>query len=156
MSVVNSDYVNSLGHVNIWQMKGADFVRNWHWVAQIITPSIAQDPERTLESVYADVLAGRIGVATLHHSEAKAAAVMLVQPVPEAMGMVFWVIVLSGQIGRGRQFLRVIRDGMAQLVTLAREAGCIEVRICGRGWHRVLRDFEPFPSPFPLALRKVL
>ena len=55
-----------------------------------------------------------------------------------------------------KAWLRTMRAEMTRLETIARDAGCAEMRIAGRDWSRVLPDYEPLPGGKPNRLRKRL
>lgn len=54
-----------------------------------------------------------------------------------------------------KQWLLLVRSGMAFVEQKARESGATEMRVAGRRWHRVLTDYEPFDE-VPNGLRKRL
>jgi hypothetical protein len=54
-----------------------------------------------------------------------------------------------------KQWLRTMRTEMTKIETIAREAGCVEMRVAGRNWASVLPDYEPLIGPRN-GLRKVL
>jgi hypothetical protein len=65
---------------------------------------------------------------------------------------------LEGWIGLPpKAWVRTIRAELAQIETIARDAGCDEIRLAGRNWSRVLPDYEPFkPVSNTNGLRKAL
>lgn len=54
-----------------------------------------------------------------------------------------------------KAWLRALRHELTKLQDIARSAGCVEMRLRGRDWSRVLPDFE-FIEGMPNGLRKVL
>lgn len=54
-----------------------------------------------------------------------------------------------------KQWVRIVRDEMKKIETLAIEAGCAELRLGGRDWSRIFPEFEPLPG-IANGLRKVL
>jgi hypothetical protein len=54
-----------------------------------------------------------------------------------------------------KQWLHLVRSGMAFVEQKARESGATEMRVAGRDWSRVLPDYEPFDG-VKNGLRKVL
>jgi hypothetical protein len=62
---------------------------------------------------------------------------------------------LKGKFDRGA-FLTSVRREMKTIETLARDAGCVEMRLAGRDWSRVHTDYEPLPGDKPNRLRKRL
>ena len=65
---------------------------------------------------------------------------------------------LTGHVAlRPKAWLRAIRDEIKTIETIARDAGCDEIRLAGRDWSRVLPDYEPFkPVSNTNGLRKAL
>lgn len=64
---------------------------------------------------------------------------------------------LDGTIGlKPKAWLRTVRAHVAQFEDIARAAGCVELRIAGRDWSRVLPDYEPLPGGKPNRIRKRL
>lgn len=56
-----------------------------------------------------------------------------------------------------KAWLRAARAEMACLETIARDAGCQEMRMAGRDWSRVFPDYQPYrPANNENGLRKVL
>jgi hypothetical protein len=55
-----------------------------------------------------------------------------------------------------KAWLRTMRAEMTKLESIARQAGCAEMRIAGRDWSRVFPDYEPLPGGRPNRLRKRL
>jgi hypothetical protein len=41
-----------------------------------------------------------------------------------------------------KAWVKAVREEVANIETIARDAGCAELRIAGRDWSRVLPDFE--------------
>jgi hypothetical protein len=41
-----------------------------------------------------------------------------------------------------KAWVRAVREEVAKIEGLARQAGCNEMRICGRDWSRILPDYE--------------
>jgi hypothetical protein len=69
---------------------------------------------------------------------------MVVQVFAEADGtIVFGIKMVLGEItARPKAWLKAVREEVAKLEAIAREAGCHEMRIAGRDWSRVLPDYE--------------
>lgn len=44
---------------------------------------------------------------------------------------------------------------LTKIETMAREAGCHELRIAGRDWSKIFNDYEPYEGPRN-GIRKVL
>ena len=65
------------------------------------------------------------------------------------------VLDLKGKFDRGA-FIASVRREMKTIENLARDAGCVEMRMAGRDWSRVLTDYEPLPGGEKNRLRKRL
>lgn len=55
-----------------------------------------------------------------------------------------------------RKWLRAVRDEVRKLERIAKAAGCVEMRIEGRDWSRILTDYQPWPQGEGHGLRKAL
>lgn len=63
---------------------------------------------------------------------------------------------LTGRIKLGpKAWLKAVRQEIAKLERIAKNSGCVEMRVAGRDWSRVLEGYEPFDGP-ENGLRKVL
>lgn len=63
---------------------------------------------------------------------------------------------LTGRIQLGpKAWLRAVREEVAKIERIAKNSGCEEIRVAGRDWSRVLKDYEPFEGPMN-GLRKGL
>lgn len=50
---------------------------------------------------------------------------------------------LTGKISLGpRAWLTAVREEVRKLETIARNAGCAELRVAGRNWQKILPDYE--------------
>lgn len=56
---------------------------------------------------------------------------------------------------RPKAWLRTMRAEMTRIEGLAKNAGCEELRLCGRDWSRIFPDYEPLGG-LKNGLRKVL
>lgn len=45
-----------------------------------------------------------------------------------------------------KAWLKAIRTELNKIEAIAREAGCMEMRVAGRDWSRILTDYEPMPG----------
>jgi len=56
---------------------------------------------------------------------------------------------LTGQIGqRPKRWLQLVREELTRIERIAKRSGCIEIRLGGRDWSRLLKGlgYEPFPD----------
>lgn len=55
---------------------------------------------------------------------------------------------LTGRIKlRPKAWLRAVREELRKIERIAKNSGCVEMRVAGRDWRRVLKDYEPFDGP---------
>ena len=45
-----------------------------------------------------------------------------------------------------KQWLAAMRAELTKIEAIAKDAGCVEMRVAGRDWSRILRDYEPMPG----------
>ncbi len=70
--------------------------------------------------------------------------------------MVCGIHAMAGKIkAPPKRWVRVVREELARIEALVRNAGCVEIRLCGRDWGRVLPDYEHYDG-VPNGLRKRL
>ena len=59
-------------------------------------------------------------------------------------GLACWVKYVAGNITGGpKARVAVFRAVMARMEAVARDAGCTEIKLCGRDWSRILPDYSP-------------
>ena len=59
--------------------------------------------------------------------------------------LVCWVKYLAGSIEGGpKARVAVIRAAVEHIEAVARNAGCTEIKLCGRDWSAILPDYEAF------------
>lgn len=123
---------------------------DWPRIAAILAPALRQSPGATTEG-----LRKRLEASSDHLFEIHGPGRCFV--VLEVTGdFVCWTKFLGGRIAGGpKERLRVIRDAVAHIERVARDAGCKEHRLCGRDWRRILPDYLPVAG-FPNELRKDL
>lgn len=54
-----------------------------------------------------------------------------------------------------KAWLKAMRNELTKIEGIARDAGCAEMRVAGRNWHRILTDYSPLAG-VPNGLRKAL
>lgn len=124
--------------------------RDWPIIAAILAPALRQDPTQTLEGLRKRLADG---AEQLLHISGLGHALMVIEVTSE---LVCWVKYLAGQIeGSPRQRLTIMRYAVSSLEQKAREAGCTEMRLCGRDWSKILPDYLPCDG-YPNELRKAL
>ena len=71
--------------------------------------------------------------------------------------MVAGIYQVTGLINlKPKRWLRVVRGHLRRIERICKESGCCELRIAGRDWSRVLRDYEPLAGGQKHLLRKAL
>ena len=124
--------------------------REWPIFADILAPALRQDPTQTIEGLHKRLAAG---AEQLIEVSGGASGLMVLEVTEE---LVCWVKYAAGRIDGGpKQRMQFFRDTMEHLASVAKNAGCTEVRLCGRDWARILPDYRPADG-FPNELRKAL
>lgn len=122
----------------------------WPVIAEILAPAVRRDPQQTIEGLHKRLAAG---FDSLLRISGPGECLMVIELTSD---LVCWTKYLAGHIEGGpKTRLRIIRDVVEHFEAVARNAGCIEHRLCGRDWHRILPDYEPFDG-HRNGLRKVL
>lgn len=66
-----------------------------------------------------------------------------------------WINYVAGEVAGGpKAFITASRRIIDEIATLARKAGCTELRGGGRNWSRVFPDWEHFDPDNPNRMRK--
>lgn len=113
--------------------------REWPVIAEILAPAVREDPRQTLEGLHKRLAAG---ADSLLEITGPGHCLMVIRLSDD---LVCWTKYLAGRIDGGpKARIALMRGAVRHLETVARDAGCIEHRICGRDWHRILPDYEPF------------
>lgn len=129
--------------MRIERIEVPDIPRNWHWISQLLAPSVQIDPKRGMETVRLKLFNGSMGLASVHVDNGAGLAVIE----PGVFDDVFccWMPYIAGKCKSGpKAWVRMMREAMASFEKSARDVGCLEMRIGGRDWSRVLPDYEPF------------
>lgn len=116
-------------------IRAPDIDEAWEWLSATIEPAVRQVPNVTMQSVYDDLVSGRD--LAVHISGANANGALILKITEDR---VCWVKYLAGR-AIGKHKLRTMREGMAWIEQAAANADCVEVRLCGRNWGRVLTDY---------------
>lgn len=123
----------------------------WPWLSETIEPAVRQVANVTMQSVYDDLVSGRDLAVEI--SGANARGVVILQITDDC---VCWVKYLAGR-AIGKNKMQTMRDGIAWIERAALNAGCHEVRVCGRNWGRLLTNYLLISdADEPNLLRKVL
>lgn len=119
----------------------------------LIEKALAYDPDATPAGLYRELVAGRseafwIGIPT----NASGIAITTIEDDGAC-----WINYVAGEIKGGpRTFVRTARAIVTGIETLARDAGCTELRGGGRNWARVFPEWERFDPDHPNRMRKRL
>lgn len=112
--------------------------RDWPVIAEILTPVVRQDPRQTLGGLHKRLAEGADWLFQI--SGPGVALIVFEKPV----SLSCWVKYLAGQIEGGpKARVAIIRAAVEHIEKMARDAGCTEVCLCGRDWHRILPSYEP-------------
>lgn len=78
-------------------------------------------------------------------SRAEGSVLMVLQTLIEDDGnKVCGIKQIVGSIpAKPKAWVRAVREEVAKIEGLARDAGCNEIRITGRDWSRILPDYQP-------------
>lgn len=103
-----------------------------------------------------ELLSSEGGTITCNIEHQGASGVIVLDVFEEDGALCFGITQLVAKIDfPPRQWLRLVRSAVAELSIWASNAGCKEIRVCGRDWSRILPDFEPL-SGLRNGLRKAL
>jgi hypothetical protein len=124
----------------------------WPRILELIGPAIAHDKNASPDEVRDWLISGHseafwIGVPT----HAAGIGVTTTRD-----GACFINYVAGSIIGGPRRFIRTARAIVAEIETLARQAGCTELRGGGRNWSRVFPEWEHYDPEYPNRMRKRL
>jgi hypothetical protein len=128
----------------------ARIARLWPVIAEILAPAVRADPTQTMEG-----LRNRLetGADKLLSISGPGHALMVIEV---SGGLTCWIKYLAGSIEGGpKARVAIIRAAVQHLEAVARDAGCTEIKLCGRSWAAILPDYEP-SNGHPNGLRKGL
>lgn len=113
--------------------------REWPAFAEILAPAVREDPKQTLDGLRRRLAEG---AESLLEITGPGHCLMVIKLTND---LVCWTKYLAGHIEGGpKARVAIMRGAVRHLETYARAAGCTEHRLCGRDWHRILPDYEPF------------
>jgi hypothetical protein len=122
----------------------------WPVIAEILAPAVRGDPRQTLEGLHKRLAAG---ADSLLEISGPGRCLMVIELTND---LVCWTKYLAGTIEGGpKARLAIMRGAVRHIETVARNAGCIEHRLCGRDWSAILPDYRPFDG-HPNGLSKEL
>lgn len=107
---------------------------HWPWMAEVLRPAIAVDPLRNERDVLAQLIDGSLTAWGIDGHEASGLVVTQID------GLDFWVIYASGRVFSGAG--RTMRALMSTFEDIAKHRGCTTMRLEGRDWRPVLKDYE--------------
>lgn len=124
--------------------------RLWPVIAETIWPAVRQNSHFTLEILRKRLLNGMDHIFQVNGEAQGFIAIELTDD------LCCWIKCAAGAVEGGpKARVQTIREIMAFVEKVAREAGCSEIKICGRDWSRILKDYEPFDG-FQNGIRKGL
>lgn len=113
--------------------------REWPVIAEILAPAVRNDPRQTMEGLHKRLARG---ADRLLHISGPGHALMVIEVTDS---LVCWVKYLAGQIEGGpKARVAVMRSAVEHIEAVARNAGCTEIKLCGRDWARILPSYRPF------------
>lgn len=111
----------------------------WPVIAETVWPAARQDSHYTLETLRKRLLNG---MDHLFELSGEARGYMALQLGDD---LTCWIKCAAGHVEGGpKRRVQTIREIMAHIESVAKNAGCSEIKICGRDWSKVLTDYEPF------------
>ena len=120
----------------------AHIALEWPDFAERLWPAVRQDPGYSLEGLRKRLLTGH---AVLFEVTDGANGLLVVLVVPEGDELVAWTTAIAGKIDGGpKARIAVMREAIASIESVARNAGCVAHRICGRDYSRLFPDYQPF------------
>lgn len=124
--------------------------REWPAIAEIVWPAVRQNSHFTLETFRKRLLNGLDHIFKVSGEAQGYIALEL------SDDLCCWIKCAAGSVAGGpKARVRTILEIMAFVEKVAREAGCSEVKVSGRDWSRILKDYEPFDG-FRNGIRKGL
>lgn len=110
----------------------AEIASDWEHLCPLLRPAIAHDEQRQESDVYRDLMAGDMALFHVAFGDMRGVAVI------EFRDGVCWLLYVAGRLG-GWERARMVLEAF-ELV--AKAHGCTEIRVEGRDWSRLLRDYE--------------
>ncbi len=126
--------------------------KHWRWMAPLLAPAIAVDPEATTGSVKSDLINS---VLSAWECRGDGYAGIIVT----CMGPTAWIYYAGGEVDGGpKRSLQRYREIMGLFEIAAKRGGAKELRIRGRAtWARIFTDYDLIWKRGSVAeLRKVL
>lgn len=142
----------------ITRMEPDRIAAEWHRIGPLLAPAIAHDGKRDEEHAFTDLMTGTLEAFDVEIIGGRGVVVTSTGLTVTTNQRCCWIVYIGGSIsGSRRQWLGRVRMGMRYFEHLARQDGCVEMRVEGRDWSRVLTDYEPLDDvPGINELRKVL
>lgn len=106
---------------------------HWPWMAEVLRPAIAVDPQRDERDVLEQLIDGSLTAWGVDGEEARGLFVTQID------GTDFWVIYAAGRVWAGRRIMRAL---MCAFEDIAKRRGCTSMRLEGRDWRPVLKDYD--------------
>lgn len=111
----------------------------WPVIAEILAPAVRNDPRQTLEGLHKRLEAG---LDSLLMITGPGRCLMVIELADD---LSCWVKYLAGSIEGGpKARVSIIRGAVEHLEAVAKDAGCTEIRLCGRDWSAILPDYTAF------------
>jgi hypothetical protein len=136
--------------IQLLPLRAEEIPANWHWLGPVLEPAVKPDRKNTLKDVYTALVSGETTAWLANAGPSRAVVVTGLGTVVGTDTPACWIEYIAGQ-----GVLRVARDAIEQFEDWARSIGCAEMRVQGRKWGRVLKDYTPTGDE-DNELRKVL
>lgn len=119
--------------------------REWPAFAERLLPAVRQEPNASLRGAYDKLTCGS---AVLFEVFDGADGLLMVSASEDEGQPVAWVYAIVGRInGRPKERLQAMREALGIIENVARDAGCVAIRICGRDYSRMFPEYRPFDGP---------
>lgn len=126
----------------------------WPDLSALLAPAVGYDRNVTLDDVRAKLVSGQCEALFVEDANVRGVIVTEICNIDGAK--VCWVSYVAGSVNAyPKQWLSIMREGMAVIEHMAKSIGCTETRIGGRDWSRILPGYLPFDDT-PNNLRKAL
>lgn len=110
----------------------------WPAFAEILAPAVRQDPRQTLEGLRKRLA---LGADQLLAVSGDADGLMVIEV---TNALCCWIKYAGGRVAGGpKRRAAAFRAAIQHLETVAKAAGCTELRLCGRDWSALLTDYLP-------------
>lgn len=127
--------------------------REWPAFAERLAPAVRHEPNASLQGAYERLMSNS---AVLFEVSDGADGLLMVSVSEDNGQLVAWTYAIAGKIdGKPKERLKAMRVALRAIEQVARDAGCVALRICGRDYRKMFPDYRPYDGPRN-GLEKVL